>query len=58
MNDIRFVSTAPGRGELYINGHKVSGVLAIDPNLFELNELASIKIELAVSTFTFEPKPA
>lgn len=57
MNDIRFVPTAPGRGELYINGHKVQDVLSVEPNLFETDSIATVTIVLAVTSFVFAPAP-
>ena len=60
MNDVRIVREAgqtysTGSGQLYINGHKVMGVLSAEPNLTDPNEVASVTITLAVSTFTFAP---
>jgi hypothetical protein len=47
--------TLGGKGRVYINGHKVDGVLAFEPRLLDTDEVASVTITLAVSTFTFEP---
>lgn len=55
MNDIRFVSLGPGRGDLYINGQKVPGVMGIEPDLFSRDSVAEVTVKLSVKTFTFEP---
>jgi len=48
--DVLFVTEGPERG-LYLNGHKVNSVVAIEPELFERNSVAEVKITLAVSRF-------
>lgn len=58
MNDVRFVASGPGRGELFINGHRVPGVIRIEPDLFDMDQVAQVTVTLAVERFTFEPKAA
>lgn len=55
MNDIRFVTKAPGKGDLYINGQQVPGVVKVEPDLFAQNSVATITVTLSVSRFTVEP---
>jgi hypothetical protein len=56
---VRFVShdSGPhlGKGYLYINGQKVGGVLDIKPDLFPVNDVATVTLTLAVRSFEYVP---
>lgn len=58
--EIRFVCAGKGPhlaqgGTLYINGHPVRGVMAIKPDLFTADEVATVTVTLAVRSFEFVP---
>lgn len=57
MNDIKFVASGMGRGQLYINGQWIPGVLSVEPNLFVTDDVATVTVTLHVGKFAFVPTP-